>query len=80
MFSLFLVTFCIDIEDEHHGQYLFLLNEMLQYLGGCCACDRMVVGFITTCAISAYHHCSYEFEPHSWRGVLDTTLCDNVCQ
>jgi hypothetical protein len=21
-----------------------------------------------------------EFEPHSWRGVLDTTLCDKVCQ
>jgi hypothetical protein len=20
------------------------------------------------------------FEPHSWRGVLDTTLCDKVCQ
>jgi hypothetical protein len=23
---------------------------------------------------------SCEFEPHSWRGVLDTTLCDQVCQ
>jgi hypothetical protein len=21
-----------------------------------------------------------EFKPRSWRGVLDTTLCDNVCQ
>ena len=21
-----------------------------------------------------------EFESHSWRGVLDTTLCDKVCQ
>jgi len=21
-----------------------------------------------------------EFEPRSWRGVLDTTLCDKVCQ
>ena len=21
-----------------------------------------------------------EFEPHSWRDVLDTTLCDKVCQ
>jgi hypothetical protein len=21
-----------------------------------------------------------EFEPHSWQGVLDTTLCDKVCQ
>jgi hypothetical protein len=23
---------------------------------GCCGRNRMVVGFITTCAISAYHH------------------------
>ena len=44
--------------------------------------DRMVVGFITTCtyAISAYRHQSCEFEPRSWRNVLDTTLCDKVCQ
>ena len=42
--------------------------------------DRMVVGFTTTYAISAYHHYSFEFEPRSWRGVLDTTLCDQVCQ
>jgi len=26
------------------------------------------------------HLPSCEFEPHSWRGVLDTTLCDSVCQ
>jgi len=42
--------------------------------------DRMVVGFTTTCAISAYHHLSCEFEPRSWWDVLDTTLCDKVCQ
>jgi hypothetical protein len=41
---------------------------------------RMVIGFTTTCAISAYHHQSCEFEPHLWRGELDTTLCDKVCQ
>jgi hypothetical protein len=40
----------------------------------------MIVGFTTTCATSAYNHWSYEFEPRSWRGVLDTTLCDKVCQ
>ena len=40
----------------------------------------MVVGFTTTCAISAYHHSSYKFKPSSWRGVFDTTLCDKVCQ
>jgi hypothetical protein len=42
--------------------------------------DHMVVGITTTCAISAYHILSCEFEPRSWRGVLDTVLCDNVCQ
>jgi hypothetical protein len=42
--------------------------------------DRMVDGFTTTCAISAYHHYSCEFEPRSWRGILHTILCDNVCQ
>ena len=42
--------------------------------------DRMLIGFTTTCAISAYHHLSCEFEPHSWLGVFDTTLLDKVCQ
>ena len=28
----------------------------------CNFCAVMVVGFITTCAISAYHHKRYEFE------------------
>jgi hypothetical protein len=40
----------------------------------------MVDGFTTTCAISAYHHWCCEFESRSGWGVLDTTLCDNVCQ
>jgi hypothetical protein len=39
-----------------------------------------VVGFTTTSAISAYHYWSCEFGPRSCRGVLDTTLCDKVCQ
>ena len=38
----------------------------------------MVVGITTTCAFSAYHHKSCEFEPCSWRGMLDTTLCDSL--
>jgi hypothetical protein len=33
--------------------------------------DRMVVGFISTYAISAYHHNSCELESRSRRGVLD---------
>jgi hypothetical protein len=43
-------------------------------------CDRMVVGFTTTYVISACHHSSCEFESCSWRDVLDTTLCNKVCQ
>ena len=38
----------------------------------------MVVGFTTSCAISAFHYLpvSCEFKSLSWRGVLNTTLCD----
>jgi hypothetical protein len=42
--------------------------------------DGMVVVFATTCTISAYPHYCCELESHSWRGVLDTTFCDKVCQ
>ena len=38
----------------------------------------MIVGFTTTRANSAYHSLSCVFEPRSWRGVQDTTLCDKV--
>jgi hypothetical protein len=41
---------------------------------------RMVVGLTTTCTISAHHHKRCAFEQRSWRGVLDTTICDTVCQ
>jgi len=41
--------------------------------------DGMVVGFTTTCAISAHHHQRCEFESRSWRDILDATLCDKVC-
>ena len=40
--------------------------------------DRMVVGFTTTYAISAYHHYCCEFELRSWRDVPDTTVRDKV--
>ena len=42
--------------------------------------DRMIVGFTTTCAINACHHQRCAFGPRSWRGVIDTTLCDQICQ
>jgi hypothetical protein len=39
--------------------------------------DGMVAG-LKKYTISAYHHWSCEIE--SLQGVLDTTLCDKVCQ
>ena len=41
--------------------------------------DRMVVGWATIGAISAYH-LSCETESHSWRGVIDAKLCYIICQ
>ena len=38
---------------------------------------KFIVGSATTCAISAYHHYSCEFEPRL--SVLDA-ICDKVCQ
>ena len=57
-------------------------HKLLLYdkLGGSCSHDRMVIGLTKTCAFSAYHYWICEFESHSWRGVLDTALCDKVCQ
>ena len=49
-------------------------------MGGHGGRDPMEVGFTTICAISAYYHYSCEFEPRSWRGVFDATLCDKLCQ
>ena len=51
------------------------LNEQSERRGR----DRMVVGFATTYAITAYHHHRCEFESRSSRGVLDT-ICDKACQ
>ena len=56
------------------------LSEPEKHYIMCCVCDCMVVGFTTTYAISAYHHCSCEFESPSWRDVFNTTLCNKVCQ
>jgi hypothetical protein len=43
--------------------------DLLIYLGDRHSRDRMVVGFTTTYAISAYHHWCCEFESRSGRGV-----------
>ena len=54
--------------------YNFLNYPLPGILWGCRAHDRILVGFTTICTLSC------EFEPRSWRGVLDTTSCDKVCQ
>jgi hypothetical protein len=46
----------------------FFYEKMMSTLyktGGCRGRDHMVYGFTTTCAISAYHRESCEFEPRS---------------
>jgi hypothetical protein len=42
-------------------------------------CDHMIIGFTTTYAISAITTNVVSWNPAK-RGVLDTTLCDKVCQ
>ena len=64
---------------KSHGMYNKL--DSSYYRKGDRHCrDHKVVGFITSLAISAYLHENCEFEPRIWRGVLDTILCDKVCQ
>ena len=48
----------------------------------CCRCrNRMVFGFTSTIQSVRITTKSREFtDSRSWRGVLDKTLCDNVCQ
>jgi hypothetical protein len=45
------------------------LHLDLQYYRGCHGSDRMVVGFTTIYAISAYHNWCCEFKSRSGRGV-----------
>ena len=40
------------------------VSEIIICHQGRCGHDRMIVGFINTCAINAYHHLC-EFEPRS---------------
>ena len=59
--------------------FIYLLNKNPTGLSDRRCRDRMVVGFTTIYASSAYQYKSCEFESIYWRGVLDTTLCDQVC-
>ena len=39
--------------------WFYNLPELHWLMGGHCGRDRTVVGFTTTYAISAYHHCDF---------------------
>ena len=67
----------VSIWQKHIAQCLAVITHIYRGRRGR---DRLVVEFTITYAISAYHHWCCEFESRSGRGVLDTTLCDKVCQ
>jgi len=84
---IFTIEFLNPTLHKNHTPYLGLHTHWRAffvrvsiYIRGHRSSDRMVIGFTTTYVIGAYYHLSYTFEPRSWRGVLDTTLCDTVCQ
>jgi hypothetical protein len=58
--------------------HIKLFKVALSTHKGCCGRDRMVVGFTTTYATSVYHHLWVRIPLRP--GVLDTTVCDKVCQ
>jgi uncharacterized membrane protein len=68
--------------NQYYYYYILFCVWMLNLYAYRGCRDRMVVGFTTTNAISTYMYLPWncEFESRSWRGVLDTTLCDKVCQ
>ena len=73
--SLLWNTHCIYILvaiDIIHSFNVFVLFHILSE--GRHGHDRMVVEFTTTCAISAYHYKSCEFESHSWWGALSLSV------
>ena len=59
---------------------LLFLTELLLEIRSRRGRDCMVVEFTTACLISVYHHLTFDFESFPCQDVLDTTLCDKVCQ
>ena len=66
--------------NRYIAEFVLSNNDPLILLRSCRGHDHMVAGFTITYAMSGYHHKSCEFETCWWWGVLDTTLCDEVCQ
>jgi len=40
----------------YHASKFRIYSYNIHFVGGRCGHDRIVAGFTTTCAISAYHH------------------------
>jgi hypothetical protein len=72
-----------NIEHETLVSFFFvyiLITNLKRYKGRRGRDGRMVVWFITTCSIKSIWPLSCEFQSHSWRGVLKSTLSDTVYQ
>jgi hypothetical protein len=71
--SVLNVCIVTQLKEQQQQSAYVLLCTLIYYscnVGSRRGRDRMVTGFTTTYAISAYHHWSCEFEPRSWRDVL----------
>ena len=63
-----------DLDFQHHMSWSFCLQREVMF----CFVD---IGWILLFKLSFHNYHKYQiYEPRSWRGVLDTTLCDKVCQ
>ena len=82
------VLLCSSIKRNLRNKNIYMfLSASIHYIyivygiGGHHGCDRMVVGFTTTCGMQSVPITTkVVFESCSLRGVLDTTLFDRVCQ
>ena len=77
--------FCHYMVSENNNNLLyrwlgFFFPDMLKVNHIPIFSGHMVVAFTTSYAISACHHYHCEFWPPFMSGVLDTTLCNKVCQ
>ena len=65
--------------DNMYVNYIRPVEQKLKRERGRRERDRTVVGFTTTYAVSAYHHCCCEFESRSGRGVQHYVIKSVTC-
>jgi hypothetical protein len=75
VWTVYVYCLCITVWTWH---LTICTNDNKLWVRGRRGRDRMVVGFTTTYAISAYHHLWVQILLR-WC-ILNTTLCDKVCQ